>query len=296
MAGLPMDQRDGWIWFDGEFTPWKDAKIHVLTHGLHYASSVFEGQRAYGGEVFKLDQHTKRLIRSAEYLDFKIPFSADQINQACRDVLTKNNLVDAYMRPVAWRGSEEMGVSARNNKVHLAIAAWEWPSYFTREERLKGIRLMWSKWKRPSPETIPSHAKAAGLYMICTLSKHAAIDAGYSDAMMLDYRGYVAEATGANVFFVKGKDIVTPEPDSFLNGITRQTLIELAKARGYTVTVRHMKPEELGNFDECFLTGTAAEVTPVAEIGEFHFKPAEACQTLIDAYMAEVQPKKAAAE
>lgn len=204
MSGVPMDQRDGWIWYDGEVVPWEDAKVHVLTHGLHYASCVFEGQRAYGGEIFKLREHTDRLIASGKTLDFDLPYSADQIDDACREILAKNNLVNAYMRPVAWRGSEEMGVPARGNKVHVAIAAWEWPSYFTPEERLKGITLMWSKWKRPSPETIPCKAKAAGLYMICMLSKHAAIDGGYGDALMLDYRGYVAEATGANVFFVSG--------------------------------------------------------------------------------------------
>lgn len=296
MAAVPMDQRDGWIWFDGELVPWKDAKVHVLTHGLHYASSVFEGQRAYGGEVFKLREHTNRLIQSGKTLDFTIPYTADEIDAAARKVLEANNLTDAYMRPVAWRGSEELSVPARNNKVHLAIAAWVWPSYFTMDERLKGIRLMWSKWKRPSPETIPSSAKAAGLYMICTLSKHAAMDAGYADALMLDYRGYVAEATGANVFFIKGKEIHTPLPDCFLNGITRQTLIDLAKRNGYTVTERHIMPEELGNFDECFLTGTAAEVTPVSEIGDVRYTPGEACRTLIDAYAAEVQPKRAAAE
>jgi len=296
MALLPMDQRDGWIWMDGEFTPWKDAKVHVLTHGLHYASCVFEGQRAYGGEIFKLGEHSERLIGSAGILDFAIPYTLEQINQACRDVLTKSNLTDAYMRPVAWRGSDEMGVNARNNKVHLAIAAWEWPSYFSREERLKGIRLMWSKWKRPSPDTIPCKAKAAGLYMICTLSKHAAIDGGYGDALMLDYRGYVAEATGANVFFVKGKDIHTPIPDCFLDGITRRTVIGLAREHGYSIIERHIKPEELGQYDECFLTGTAAEVTPVSLVGDFRFTPGEACNTLVDAYMAAVQPRRAAAE
>ena len=296
MAGVPMDQRDGWIWFDGELKPWKDAKIHVLTHGLHYASCVFEGQRAYGGEVFKLREHSERLIASGKTLDFTIPYSADEIDAACREVLAKNNLVDAYMRPVAWRGSEELSVPARNNKVHLAIAAWVWPSYFSTEEKLKGIRLEWSKWRRPAPDTIPCKAKAAGLYMICTLSKDAAMANGYADALMLDYRGYVAEATGANVFFIKGKDIVTPTPDCFLDGITRRTLIALAKANGFTVTERHMKPEELSDFDECFLTGTAAEVTPVSQIGEFSFKPAEGCRTLIDAYSAEVQPKQVAAE
>ncbi|MAN77117.1 MAG: branched-chain amino acid aminotransferase [Rhizobiales bacterium] len=296
MATVPMDQRDGWIWYNGEMVLWKDAKLHVLTHGLHYASSVFEGQRAYGGEVFKLREHTERLIFSGKTLDFTIPYSAEEIDEACRQVLAKNDLVDAYMRPVAWRGSETLSVPARDNKVHLAIAAWVWPSYFSTEERLKGIRLCWADWKRPSPETIPCKAKAAGLYMICTLSKHAAMDKGYADALMLDYRGYVAEATGANVFFVKGKEITTPLPDCFLDGITRRTLIGLAKANGYTVTERHIKPEELAEFDECFLTGTAAEVTPVSEVGEYKFTPADACRTLVEAYMSEVQPKQAAAE
>ncbi len=297
MAGLPMDQRDGWIWFDGELKPWKDAKIHVLTHGLHYASSVFEGERAYGGEIFKSREHTERLIRSAATLDMDpFPYSIDEIEAAKALVLEKNNLIDAYVRPVAWRGSEELSVPARKNKIHVAIAAWVWPSYFSVEEKLKGIRLEWSKWKRPSPETIPSSAKAAGLYMICTLSKDAAMANGYADALMLDYRGYVAEATGANVFFVKGKDITTPTPDCFLNGITRQTLIALAKENGFTVTERHIMPEELSQFDECFLTGTAAEVTPVSLIGEYKFTPGDACRTLIDAYAAAVTPKKAAAE
>jgi branched-chain amino acid aminotransferase len=293
---LPMDQRDGWIWFDGDLVPWKDAKVHVLTHGLHYASCVFEGQRAYGGEVFKLREHTNRLIQSGRTLDFTIPFSADEIDAACRLVLEKNRLVDAYMRPVAWRGSEELSVPGRNNKVHLAIAAWVWPSYFTVEERLKGIRLEWSKWKRPSPETIPSSAKAAGLYMICTLSKDAAMANGYADALMLDYRGLVAEATGANVFFVRGDEIHTPTPDCFLNGITRQTLIQLARENGFRVVERHIKPEELSGFEECFLTGTAAEVTPVSEIGTYRFRPARACERLIAAYAEAVTPRKAAAE
>ena len=211
-------------------------------------------------------------------------------------MLEKNGLTDAYVRPVAWRGSETISVPARDNTVHLAIATWVWPSYFTMEDRLKGIRLQWSKWKRPSPETIPCKAKAAGLYMICTLSKHAAMDAGYTDALMLDYHGLVAEATGANVFFVKGDEIHTPTPDCFLDGITRQTLIALAKANGYKVVERHIKPEELAEFEECFLTGTAAEVTPVSEVGEFRFKPGKACETLIAAYSAEVTPKQVAAE
>ena len=296
MAGVPMDQREGWIWFDGELIAWKDAKIHVLTHGLHYASCVFEGQRAYGGEVFKLREHSNRLIESGKTLDFTIPYSADEIDAACRQVLAKNNLVDAYMRPVAWRGSQELSVPGRNNKVHLAIAAWVWPSYFSVAEKLRGIRLEWSKWKRPSPETIPCKAKAAGLYMICTLSKDAAMANGYADALMLDYRGLVAEATGANVFFVKGDEIHTPTPDCFLNGITRQTLIALAKANGYKVVERHIKPEELSDFEECFLTGTAAEVTPVSEISEYSFKPGKACTTLINAYTEAVTPKRVAAE
>ena len=296
MASVPFDQLDGFIWMNGEFVKWVDAKIHVLTHGLHYASCVFEGQRAYGGEVFKLREHTNRLIESGKTLDFTIPWSADEIDEACRQVLAANKLTDAYMRPVAWRGSETISVPARDNKVHLAIATWVWPSYFTMEERLKGIRLQWARWKRPSPETIPCKAKAAGLYMICTLSKHAAMDAGYADALMLDYRGLVAEATGANVFFVKGDEIHTPTPDCFLNGITRQTLIGLARSNGYKVVERHIKPEELSDFEECFLTGTAAEVTPVSEVGDFRFKPGRVCQTLIEAYSAEVMPKRVAAE
>jgi branched-chain amino acid aminotransferase len=291
-----MDQRDGWIWFDGELKPWKDAKIHVLTHGLHYASTVFEGERAYAGEIFKSREHTERLIRSGKQLDFAIPYSIEEIEAAKRLVLEKNGLTDAYVRPVAWRGSEELSVPGRNNKVHLAIASWVWPSYFSVEEKLKGIRLEWSKWKRPSPETIPSHAKAAGLYMICTLSKDAAMANGFADALMLDYRGYVAEATGANVFFIKGDQIVTPLTDCFLNGITRQTVIGLAKEKGFTVTERHMKPEELANYDECFLTGTAAEITPVSLVGDYKFKPAKGCETLINAFNAAVQPKRAAAE
>jgi branched-chain amino acid aminotransferase len=296
MAGVPMDQRDGWIWFDGELVPWKDAKIHVLTHGLHYASCVFEGERAYGGEIFKSREHTERLIASGKTLDFTIPWSADEIEAAKRLVLEKNGLVDSYIRPVAWRGSEELSVPARNNTVHLAIAAWVWPSYFSVEEKLKGIRLEWSRWRRPAPDTIPCKAKAAGLYMICTLSKDAAMANGYADALMLDYRGYVAEATGANVFFVKGKEIHTPLPDCFLDGITRRTIIGLAKANGFTVTERHINPEELGKFDECFLTGTAAEVTPVSLVGDYRFTPGDACRTMLDAFAREVNPKKAAAE
>ena len=296
MAGIPMDQRDGWIWFDGEMVPWKDAKVHVLTHGLHYASCVFEGQRAYGGEVFKLTQHSERLVESGRLLDMPSPYTVAEINQACRDVLAKNNLVDAYMRPVMWRGSEEMGIVGKNNRAHVAIAAWEWPSYFTREERLKGIKLTIAEWRRPDPRTIPSKAKAAGLYMICTLSKHAAMNKGFTDAMMLDYRGYVAEATGANIFFHKNGELHTPTPDCFLNGLTRQTVIGLARDAGLKVVERHIMPGELGDFDECFLTGTAAELTPVSQIDEAHYTPGRVTSLLIDAYADAVQPKKQAAE
>ncbi len=290
MTGPAMDQREGWIWYNGEFVPWKQARLHVLTHGLHYASSVFEGQRAYGGEVFKLREHSERLVRSACYLDFDLPYSVDELDAACRQVLKKNNLVDAYMRPFAWRGSEEMGVTARNNKVHVAIAAWEWPSYFSREERLRGTRLTIAGWRRPDPATIPCKAKAAGLYMICTLSKHAAMDKGYSDAMMLDYRGLVAEATGANVFFHRNGELHTPTPDCFLDGITRQTVIALAREAGLKIVERQIKPEELGDFDECFLTGSAAEVTPVAEIDQYHFRPGQVCKLIVGRYEKEVQP------
>ncbi len=294
-----MDQRDGWIWYNGEFVPWKDARLHVLTHGLHYASSVFEGERSYGGQIYKLREHTERLIESARYLDFEIPYSADEIDEACRQSLARNGLensFDTYLRPFAWRGAEELGVPARNNKVHVAIAVWDWPSYYTREERLKGARLTMAKWRRPDPATIPCKAKAAGLYMICMLSKHAAMDEGYSEALMLDYRGLVAEATSANVFFYRNGALHTPIPDCFLDGITRQTVIALAKNNGLRVVERQIRPEELGDFEECFLTGTAAEVTPVAQIGEFEYRPAEVCQLLIDAYASEVRPKSAAAE
>ncbi len=293
---LPMDQRDGWIWFDGELKPWKDAKIHVLTHGLHYASCVFEGERAYGGEIFKSREHTERLIASGKTLDFTIPYSADEIEAAKRLVLEKNGLVDAYVRPVAWRGSEELSVPGRNNKVHLAIASWVLAELFLGRGEAQGHPPRMEQVKRPSPETIPCKAKAAGLYMICTLSKDAAMANGYADALMLDYRGYVAEATGANVFFIKGDEIHTPDPDCFLNGITRQTVIGLAKAKGFKVVERHMLPEELANYDECFLTGTAAELTPVSEVGQYRFKPGKACETLLNAYNEAVTPKKVAAE
>ncbi|WP_394010206.1 branched-chain amino acid aminotransferase [Xanthobacter tagetidis] len=295
MASVPFDQRDGFIWYDGALVPWRDAKLHVLSHGLHYASCVFEGERAYGGEIFKSSEHSERLRLSAEMLDFTIPYTISEIDAAKRLTLEKNNLTNAYVRPVAWRGSEMMGVSAQNNKIHLAVGVWEWPSYFDPEQRLKGLRLDLSEWRRPDPATIPCRAKAAGLYMICTISKHRAERRGYADAMMLDYRGLVAECTGANLFFVKDGVIHTPTPDCFLDGITRRTVIDLARRHGIEVVERHIKPEELSDFSECFITGTAAEVTPVGSIADWTFTPTGITHQLMDAYSAEVQPKKQAA-
>ncbi len=294
-AALPFDQRDGWIWYDGEFVAWREAKLHVLSHGLHYGSSVFEGERAYGGEIFKSRQHAERLLKSADYLDFKIPFTVEEIVAAKQATLEKNNLVDAYIRPIAWRGSEAMGVAAQGNSIHLAIAVWQWPSYFDPEQRLKGLKLDLAEYRRPDPATIPCRAKAAGLYMICTISKHRAENKGFADAMMLDYRGYVAECTGANIFFVKDGAIHTPTPDCFLDGITRQTVVELAKRQGIEVIERHILPEEVSGFTECFVTGTAAEVTPVGSIADWTFTPGAITHQLMDAYAVEVQPKKQAA-
>ncbi|SFI92391.1 branched-chain amino acid aminotransferase [Aerobium aerolatum] len=296
MASVPFDQLDGYIWMNGEFVKWGDAKIHVLTHGLHYASAVFEGERAYGGEIFKLTEHTERLHESARILGFTIPYSVAEIEDASRELLKKQGFTDAYVRPIAWRGSDSMGVSAQANRINVAIAIWQWPSYFDPEQRLKGIRLDIAEYCRPDPRTAPSKSKAAGLYMICTLSKHAAEAKGYADAMMLDWRGQVAEATGANIFFVKEGKLLTPTPDCFLDGITRRTVIGLAKRRGIEVIERAIMPEELEGFEEAFLCGTAAEVTPVAEIGKYTFTPGQITKTLMDDYTAEVQPKRAAAE
>ncbi|KUO54125.1 MAG: branched chain amino acid aminotransferase [Alphaproteobacteria bacterium BRH_c36] len=298
MASLiPFDERDGVIWFDGEMVAWRDAKLHLLTHALHYGSAVFEGERCYGGEIFKLSEHSQRLIEGARIIDFEVPYSVEQIDAASREVIAANKLTDAYVRPIAWRGSDQMGVSAQNNKIHLAIAAWDWGSYFPMEQRLKGLRLAFATYRRPDPATAPCKAKAAGLYMICTIEKHRAERAGFADALMLDYRGRVAECTGANVFFVKDGIIHTPIPDCFLDGITRRTVIGLAKARGYEVVERVIMPEELGDFSECFITGTAAEVTPVSEIGEYRFTPATISETLLKDYMQLVQPgSKVAAE
>lgn len=296
MADLvPYHDRDGFIWFDGQLVAWRDAKVHLLTHALHYASSVFEGERAYDGEIFKLTEHTERLIFSAKTLDFDIPYTVAEIDQACRETVAANNLSDCYVRPIAWRGSEQMGVSAQQSKIHLAVAAWNWGSYFPIEQRLKGIRITHAQYRRPDPACAPAKAKAAGLYMICTIEKHRAERAGYSDALMLDYRGRVAECTGANVFLIKDGAIHTPDPDCFLDGITRRTVISLAKARGIEVIERIIMPEELGSFTECFITGTAAEITPVSEIGDHHYKPAAITETLINDYTAAVRPSQRAA-
>jgi branched-chain amino acid aminotransferase len=284
MALIPFDDRDGWIWLDGHFVPWREATIHVLTHGLHYASSVFEGERMYNGEIFKLREHSERLVRSASILDFEIPFSVEELDQACKETCERNGFTDAYVRPIAWRGSEQMSVSAPDSRTRVAIAAWDWPSYFDPETKRRGIRMMRAPYSRPAPTTAPTASKAAGLYMICTVSKHAADKAGYQDALMLDYRGYVAEATGANIFFVKDGVIHTPTPDCFLDGITRRTVMGLAKDAGYEVVERHIQPEELSTFSECFLTGTAAEVTPVSEIAEHRFTPGDISLGLMDSY------------
>ncbi len=291
MPGEPFDQRDGRIWYDGNLVEWSGVTLHVLSHALHYASAVFEGERVYGGRIFKLTEHTRRLFHSAKTLDMKIPYSVEDIDSACEETVQANNIVDGYVRPIAWRGSEMMGVSAQDAFIHLAIATWEWPSYFDPAERLKGIRLMMSPWRRPAPDTIPCDTKSAGLYMICTLSKHEAERTGYADSLMLDYRGQVSEATGANVFFIRDGVIHTPTPDCFLDGITRRTVIYLAGRCGFEVVERAIMPEEMANFSECFLTGTAVEVTPVSQIGEYSFTPGCITETLMDKYLTEVQPE-----
>jgi branched-chain amino acid aminotransferase len=284
MSLIPYDDRDGWIWMDGVFTPWREARVHVLTHGLHYASAVFEGERMYGGVIFKLAEHTARLFKSAELLDFEVPFTQEAINAASIEVCARNGLSDCYIRPIAWRGSETIGVSAQDTRIHVAIAAWDWPSYFKPEDKARGIALTWAKYKRPSPETAPTASKAAGLYMICTISKHAAEREGFADAMMLDYRGYVAEATGANVFFIRDGVLHTPTPDCFLNGLTRQSVMAIARDKGFEIVERHIKPEELADFSECFIVGSAAEVTPVSRIGEYAFTPGNISLSLMDDY------------
>jgi len=290
MTTEPYDQRDGYIWYNGEMVPWGDAKLHVLSHGLHYASAVFEGERVYGGEIFRLAEHSERLRSSANLLGFDLPYTVEDINEACREAVRVNNIVDGYVRPIAWRGSEQMGISAQRNRINVAIASWYWGTYFDMEQRLKGIRLALAEYRRPDPRTAPSKSKATGLYMICTIEKHRAEAKGYADALMLDWRGQIAEATGANIFFVRGEELHTPTPDCFLDGITRRTVIGLAKKRGWSVVERPMMPEEMGDFEQCFLTGSAAEVTPVSEIGDYRFKVGEITETLVKDYDAEVRP------
>lgn len=281
----PFDDRDGEIWIDGAYVPWRDAKLHVLTHALHYGSAVFEGERMYQGRIFKMTEHNERLHYSANVIGFEIPYSVAELDDVCMEVCRRNNIVDGYIRPFAWRGSEMMAVSAQQTTIHVAIAAWPWPSYFSPELREKGISLMTAPYKRPSPETAPVHAKAAGLYMICTASKHQAEDKGFTDALFLDYRGYVSEGTGANIFFVMddGK-IHTPKPDCFLDGITRRTVIDLAQARGYDVVERHILPEEMVKASEVFFTGTAAEVTPVGRIDDLTFQVGDVTRILWQDY------------
>ncbi|MGH6912146.1 MAG: branched-chain amino acid aminotransferase [Geminicoccaceae bacterium] len=286
MSLVSYDDRDGFIWMDGAMVPWRDAKLHVLSHALHYASCVFEGERVYDGRIFKLRDHTRRLTDSARVLGFEVPHDVPTIEQACRQVVAANGIVDGYVRPLAWRGAEMMGVSAQRCRIHVAIAAWTWPAYFTPEARLKGIRMTRGLYSRPSPSTAPTNSKAAGLYMICTLSKHDAEAKGYDDALMLDYRGYLAEGTGANLFLAIDGKLHTPTPDCFLDGITRRTVIELAKARGIELAERHIQPEELAKADEVFLTGTAVEVTPVREIDEYRFQVGVITRALINDFDA----------
>ena len=289
MALLPFDDRDGFIWMDGKLVPWRDAKLHVLSHGLHYASSVFEGERAYHGKIFKSLDHTKRFFRSAELLDFEIPYTVAEIEAAKAEVVAKNGGGDLYVRPVAWRGSEMMAVSSMNATVHVAIAAWPWPSMFDTEQKMKGIRLDIAEYRRPDPKTAPSHSKAAGLYMICSISKHQAERKGYADALMLDWQGRVAECTGANIFFSKDGTLHTPIADCFLSGITRQTVMEIAERRGIGVVEERMMLEDLSGFNEAFLCGTGAEITPVSEIGPYHFKPGNISRMILEDYSALVR-------
>jgi branched-chain amino acid aminotransferase len=278
------DDRDGWIWFDGKLVPWREANVHVLTHAMHYASAVFEGQRAYNGVIFKLRQHSERLINSARILGFELPWTAEQIDAACNETLKANGLTDAYVRPVAWRGSEQMGVSAQKTKPHLAVAVWEWGKYFDPAVAAKGLRLDIAPWRRPAPHTAPVHSKAAGLYMIATMSKHHAEGRGFNDALMFDWRGQVAEATGANAFFYKDNILHTPTPDCFLNGITRQTVIDLARKRGVQVIERAIWPEELEGFEQMFITGSAAEVTFIQSAGPWSFEIGDLSRQLAKDY------------
>lgn len=287
----PYHDRDGVIWMDGNMVEWRSAYLHVLSHALHYAGSVFEGERVYGGQVFKLREHTQRLLDSAEMLGYAIPYTVDQLMAATNEVVKAQNIVDGYVRPIAWRGSEMMGVAAQQNKIHVAIAVWEWPSYFDPAAREQGIKLMMSRWKRPAPDTAPVKSKTSSLYAICTMGKHEAEQNGFHDALMLDWRGQVAEATGANFFMVKDGEVHTPTPDCFLDGITRRTVIDLAKFRQIKVIERAIMPDEIKAADEIFLTGTAAEVTPVGQIGELKFKVGPITKALMEDYAKEVRKK-----
>jgi branched-chain amino acid aminotransferase len=291
---IPYDDRDGSIWLDGKFVPWREAKIHVLTHALHYASAVFEGEHVYSGRIFKLKEHSQRLIDSGRILGFEIPWTLEQIMAASNECVRANAIKDGYVRPIAWRGPEQMGVSAQQTKIHMAIAAWDWGAYFSPEARLKGIRMDWAKWARPAPNTAPTNAKATGLYMICTLSKHAAEAKGYEDALMLDWRGRIAEATGANIFLAINGELHTPTPDCFLDGITRRHVIGLAKARQLKVVERAILPEELAKAQEVFLTGSAAEITPVREIGQYTFTPGAITKALIEDFDRSVRASEKA--
>jgi branched-chain amino acid aminotransferase len=281
MSLVPYDDRDGFIWMDGAMAPWRDVKVHVLTHALHYASCVFEGERVYDGRIFKLTEHSERLAHSARVMGFELPYDVAAIDRACTQVVAANGIGDGYVRPLAWRGAEMMGVSAQRCRIHVAIAAWTWPAYFTPEARLQGIRMTRARYDRPAPNTAPTQSKAAGLYMICTLSKHEAEAKGYDDALMLDYRGFLAEGTGANLFLAIDGKLHTPKADCFLNGITRQTVIDLARGRGIEVIERHIEPEELAAAREVFLTGTAVEITPVREIDEHRFEVGQVTRQLI---------------
>ena len=294
MENVPYDKRQGKIWYNGNTVDWRDANLHILSHGLHYASCVFEGERIYNGSIFKLREHTNRLIHSADRMGFKIPYSADEIDNACKEIIKIQKIENGYVRPIAWRGSEMMAISAQKNKIHFAVAAWEWGSYFDPKIREKGISLDISKWRRPDPKTIPWDTKASGLYMICTLSKHEAEKKGFNDSLMLDYKGDIAEATGANIFFVdkSESELHTPVPDNFLDGITRRTIIDLAKELNIKVIERKIKLEELKNFRGCFLTGTAAEVTPVSKINDYNFKIPKVINQLWDNYSSLVRTKK----
>ena len=292
---IPYDKRSGKIWYNNELVDWQEVKLHVLSHGLHYGSCVFEGLRVYDGEIFKLEEHTDRFFYSAKRMDIKIPYSKDEINQATKKIVSVQNVQNGYIRPFAWRGSEMMAISAQNTKIHVAIATWEWGTYFDPKSKLEGIKLNISKWRRPAPNTIPWDTKASGLYMICTLSKHEAERQGYSDSLMLDHEGNIAEATGANIFFKdKNGDLHTPIPDSFLDGITRRTVIEIAKSKNINVNERKISPDELSNFVGCFLTGTAAEITPVSKISNHEYKVCNVILDLSESYDKLVRKKKAA--